>query len=292
MLPSLSYYIATNSAYCNTNLTPSSTSRRMTPEDYLIEGLGGIDSPENRKWAQELLSKYDFPINSCHNSLEFAIHYLQYEQMPDWAEQYKIAAIETKVIDQEGIVHTLSYFANHPIHSGVDGEVFQDKDENYVLKKYHETYNYLDDSELSAIEKSIAFFCHYYGEDCAKIYYNEENLFVRMKKIAGIPLSKVDSLPTDAIEKFESMLAKLAEKNIFHSDLQQDNILWNSYENKFNPIDFGDDPRNYSNILDPEELLQELKYNAENCVKLIEQKIITPDKQANLFQQMIFRNLV
>ncbi|HGJ5872349.1 MULTISPECIES: hypothetical protein [Arsenophonus] len=264
----------------------------MTAEDYLIESLGGIDSPENKKWAHELLSKYDFPANSCHNSLEFAIHYLQCQQIPDWAEQYKIAPIETNVIDQEGNVCTLSYFANHPIHSGVDGEVFQDNDENYVLKKYHENYNYLDDSELGTIEKSIAFFCHYYGEDSAKIYYDEENLFVRMKKIAGIPLSKIDSLPTDAIEKFESMLATMVEKNIFHSDLQQDNILWDRYESKFNPIDFGDDPRNYSSILDPEELLQELKYNAENCVKLIEQKIITPDKQTNLFQQMIFRNLV
>ncbi|HGJ5865976.1 MAG TPA: hypothetical protein ACHBZ9_05510 [Arsenophonus nasoniae] len=292
MLPSLSYYTATNSAYCNTNLPSSSATRRMTPEDYLIESLGGIDSPENRKWAQELLSKYDFPANSCHNSLEFAIHYVQCEQIPDWAEQYKVAAIETKVIDKAENVHTLSYFANHRIHSGVDGEVFQDKDENYVLKKYHETYNYLDVSELGAIEKSTAFFCHYYGADSAKIYYDEENLFVRMKKIAGIPLSKVDSFPTDAIEKFESMLATIAEKNIFHSDLQPDNILWNCYEKKFNPIDFGDDPRNFSNKLEPEELLQELKYNAENCVKLIEQKIITPDKQTNLFQQMIFKNLV
>ncbi|MFS1538765.1 MAG: hypothetical protein ACL7BU_08840 [Candidatus Phlomobacter fragariae] len=291
MLLSISCYTAINSAGCSTNFPSSSTSRNMTPEDYLIENNGGIDNYENRKRTEELLSKYNFPANSCHNPLEFAIHYLQYEQIPHWAEQYKIVPIEAQVNDQDGNVHTLSYFANRPIHSGVDGEVFQDSDENYVLKKYHENYNDLDDSEFGAIEKSIAFFRHYYGsEGSSKIYHDDENLFVRMKKIAGIPLSKVDSLPADAIEKFGSMLVSIAEKNIFHSDLQKDNILWDSYEGKFNPIDFGDNPNNYSK-LDLEDLLQKMEYDSENCVELIKQKIITSSEPVYLFQEMIFRNL-
>ncbi|MFV9997760.1 MAG: hypothetical protein AB8W37_08810 [Arsenophonus endosymbiont of Dermacentor nuttalli] len=61
-----------------------------------------------------------------------------------------------------------------------------------------------------------------------------------MKKIAGKPLIQVESLPANAIEKFEPMLAAIAEKSIFHSDLQQNNILWDSYEGTFNPVDFGD----------------------------------------------------
>lgn len=94
-----------------------------------------------------------------------------------------------------------------------------------------------------------------HGQDSTIIYDDEENLFVRMKKIADKPLSQVESLSADAIEKFEHMLASIAEKSIFHSDLQQNNILWDSYEGKFNPVDFGDDPRDFSNKLAPEDLL-------------------------------------
>ncbi|MFV9997759.1 MAG: hypothetical protein AB8W37_08815 [Arsenophonus endosymbiont of Dermacentor nuttalli] len=57
---------------------------------------------------------------------------------------YKIAPIKTQVIDQDGNYHTLSYLANSLFHSGVDGGVYRDSDKNYVLKKYHETYDNLD----------------------------------------------------------------------------------------------------------------------------------------------------
>lgn len=289
MLTPLTRYTTTNITH-HPNLLTTSNSRNFTPEDFLIESLGGIDNAENRKWAQELLSRYVFPSNSLHNSLEFAIHYFQWGQTLLWAEQYKIPPIETLVVDKAGNHHKLCYFANHTINSGTDGEVYQDFDENYVVKKYYESYDYQNDSDnennIKSIEKSIAFFCRYYGENTAKIYHDDkQNLFVRMKKIAGKPLSQVDSFPTDSITRFNQMLIELEKKNIFHSDLQQNNILWDSVKGKFNPIDFGDDPRNLSK-LSQDDLAEVLEYNAEDCVELIMQRINKmPNPAPDLFRR-------
>ncbi|RXK33876.1 hypothetical protein BBD39_07065 [Arsenophonus endosymbiont of Bemisia tabaci Asia II 3] len=228
----------------------------MTAEDLLIESLGGIDNAENRRWAQQILARYNFPPNSIHSPLEFARHYIEWEQIPLWAERYEIPSIGTSVSDKAGNYRTLCYFANHTINTGCDGEVYQDHDENYVIKKYYEKYDCqrdsdivsISDSDIKSIEKSIAFFFHYYGENTAKIYHDDkQNLFVRMKKIAGKPLSQVASFPAEAIKKFNYMLTELTGKNIFHSDLQKNNILWDSETGKFNPIDFGNDPLIYPN---------------------------------------------
>lgn len=108
------------------------------------------------------------------------------------------------------------------------------------------------------------------------------NLFVRMQKIAGKPLSQVDSFPADAIKNFNHMLIELTRKNIFHSDLHKDNILWDSETGKFNPIDFGDDPRNLS-ILSQEDLSDALEYNAEECIEFIMQRIKMPRPEPDLF---------
>lgn len=285
----------TNTNYY-TNLPTTSASRNLTAEDLLIESLGGIDNVENRRWAQQLLARYDFPPNSFHSPLEFARHYIEWEQIPLWAERYKILPyeippIETRVLDKAGNYHTLCYFANHTINAGCDGEVYQDHDENYVIKKYYEKYDCqrdsdivsISDSDIKSIEKSTAFFCHYYGENTAKIYHDDEqNLFVRMKKIAGKPLSQVDSFPAEAIKKFNHMLTELTGKNIFHSDLQKNNILWDSETGKFNPIDFGNDPRNLSK-LSQEDLSDALQNYAKDCIEFIMQKIEPPPPGPNLF---------
>lgn len=270
-----------------------SRSRHYTPEDYLIETLGGVDNSNNRKWAKELLAKYDFPKNSIHNPLEFSIHYLAWGQIPQWAEQYKIPPTNIGAMDEHMNFYPLSYFSNLLIKSGVDGDVYQDDDENYVVKKYHEKYNNLDEDEIESIKKSTSFFCNYYGENTSKIYYDDDNnLYIKMKKITGQPLSDVNSFTENAIEKFNIMLTDIADKNIYHSDLHKNNILWDSAEKKFNPIDFGDDPNDYSSILDKEDILERMQYELEDCIYLIKSKIKNNLEDSNLSQAMLFESLV
>lgn len=102
------------------------------------------------------------------------------------------------------------------------------------------------------------------------------------KKIAGKQLSQVNSFPAEAIKKFNYTLTDLTGKNIFHSYLQKNNILCDSKIEKFNPIDFGNDPRNLSK-LSHEDISDTLQNYAKDCIEFIIQKIEPLPPGPNLF---------
>ncbi|PRC93883.1 hypothetical protein [Solimicrobium silvestre] len=242
--------------------------RRFMPEDFLIQAKGGIDNAETRAWATELLSQYNLPPNSLYNDLEFAIHYLEWQQIPEWAARYKVPGLNRiNVLDSSGNQKTLRYFHDAPLGSGVEGDVYPDGSDGYLIKIYH------SENELSAVSDASEAFSRYYGKGSSELFHNSENVIMRMKKVPGEPLSKVGTLPSDAIQKFDEMLSTLAQKNIYHPDLKPDNILWDKDAKKFNPIDFGVDSNDYSRSLSTDELFDNMQNAAVNCITLIRNNV-------------------
>ncbi len=247
--------------------------KRYTPEDYLVEAQGGIDSPQNRRWANEMLANYNFPTTALHNDLEFALHYFEWGQIPPWAHTYKTSGLQrVNVFDRSGNSHTLRYFREAPLGSGVEGDVYPDGMENYLVKVYHTENN------LDSVNDASVFFNRYYGIGASTVYHNKDAVFMRMRKITGKPLSQVIELPPDAITKFDDMIHSLSDKHIYHADLKPDNVLWDKLEKKFKPIDFGVDSNDYSRTLPIDDLFDRMKYEASDSITLIQHRIETSGK--------------
>ncbi len=130
------------------------------------------------------------------------------------------------------------------IGEGGFGEVYLDRhDSRYVLKDLTKLRKFMGQEfqydTKAIIIKEVESFKAYYGDDAAFLIKNEGGeSIIRMKKIDGIPMNKVSEFPQLALDAFYDMLNKLAEYKIMHDDLNGGNILYDSRENKFNPIDF------------------------------------------------------
>lgn len=114
---------------------------------------------------------------------------------------------------------------------GWDGKVYEDKhNPGFVLKIFAGTAR-------NALEKEVALFNCYYGENSATLINDET---IRMKKISGIPLEVIEGkiFPENAIERFNEMICKLGDSKIMHNDFHPGNILYDYVTNTFNPIDF------------------------------------------------------
>lgn len=88
--------------------------------------------------------------------------------------------------------------------------------------------------------KEAALFCRFYGADTASVHVDDADVYIRMQRIAGTPLSAVKSLPADAFERLADMMGKLNEAGIMHGDLHGDNVLYDAATMQFKPIDFSD----------------------------------------------------
>lgn len=120
------------------------------------------------------------------------------------------------------------------IGTGAEADIYSDSANPLrLIKKYKACVK--GDDCLS----QVAAFNKYYGSDSASLQVHSGKYYMEMPMLPGIPLLELsrDSLPIDADEKFLAMLERMHEKNLFHIDLNEGNILYDAESRDFYPID-------------------------------------------------------
>ncbi|PHN18941.1 hypothetical protein [Pseudomonas sp. ICMP 460] len=79
----------------------------------------------------------------------------------------------------------------------------------------------------------------YYGDGVAEVIIDEGRKYIKMKKIDGVDLSKIEkgSLPPSARSLVDDALARMEAMDIYHNDPQMSNFMYSSKDNKVYPID-------------------------------------------------------
>ncbi|EEY73282.1 type III secretion system effector kinase NleH [Grimontia hollisae] len=156
------------------------------------------------------------------------------EPAPVYPEpDYKTSSKKVKFVDNLDLKSDVALDVGKKIGFGGCADVYENKSNpDEVLKLFKVKMS------KEEVEHEVDCFCKCYGEGSASIIIsNNEMLGIRMKKINGTPLANIDALPGKAKNKIESMIEDLESKGIFHCDLTETNILYNSDENKFYCID-------------------------------------------------------
>lgn len=132
--------------------------------------------------------------------------------------------------------------------------------------------------------REAALFCRYYGEGTAFAYSDGTDVYIRMLRIAGTPLSCVKVLPRDAVQRYVDMMEKLNSVGIMHADLHSDNVLFDAVTDQFKPIDFSDRSAAYFSASAAEkELLNQGDESRWNAVmEQIGRKMISKRPRARL----------
>jgi Ca2+-binding RTX toxin-like protein len=122
------------------------------------------------------------------------------------------------------------------VGNGVYGKVYLDKqDPDFVIKKF----NYNDQTTRSAVNNEAENFAKYYGNDSVEIIDTMKGIYLRMRKIPGIPMREVESFPPGALEAFHAMMMRLEKAGITHADMHAGNFMYSAELNEFFPIDLG-----------------------------------------------------
>ncbi|WP_174849843.1 OspG family effector kinase [Yersinia artesiana] len=125
------------------------------------------------------------------------------------------------------------------IGSGLTAEVYLDANNpDFVLKKITTR-----DSVLlnNVFKKEVEFFNRFYGEGAAELISEGNQHYIRMYRAPGKTLAEIKTkvYPTNARERFLSMMDDLGYYNIIHNDLNFTNVFYDEKTNTFYPIDFG-----------------------------------------------------
>jgi Ca2+-binding RTX toxin-like protein len=122
------------------------------------------------------------------------------------------------------------------VGNGVYGKVYVDKqDPDFVIKKF----NYNDQTTRNDVNNEAENFAKYYGNDSVEIIDTMKAIYLRMRKIPGIPMREVESFPPGALEAFHAMMMRLEKAGITHADMHAGNFMYSAELNEFFPIDLG-----------------------------------------------------
>ncbi|MBN3264392.1 serine/threonine protein kinase [Pectobacterium brasiliense] len=203
--------------------------------------------------ARELLTQYQFPVNSPYSDYNFALEVEQMGMIPEWAGRFKRRpcmdgspeeVIETILLIKSDFPQgKIKFNLGDKLGKGGFGEVFLDADDkDFLIKKYFNkkycSNRYINATEVATDEAEM--FNRYYGEGAATVLLDEAgNVYVRMYKVPGQTLSSLpsSSLPADAVQRFVDMIEKLNKLEIIHNDLHSGNILWDQTAQVFYPVD-------------------------------------------------------
>ncbi|MFS1582897.1 MAG: dermonecrotic toxin domain-containing protein [Candidatus Arsenophonus phytopathogenicus] len=103
------------------------------------------------------------------------------------------------------------------------------------------SYSYSFDKRLELAKEEASLFGKYYGYDSVKIIKTSKDVYIKMIKINGVKIDKVpkDGFKAGAISKLWEMIVALDKLGIWHNDISRSNILYDSENNIFYPIDLG-----------------------------------------------------
>lgn len=122
------------------------------------------------------------------------------------------------------------------IDSGAEAVVYESLDGKHVYKDFG-----LLSSRPSGIDlaSEVNALNRYYGNGFATSIIEDGRAYIKMGKLDGVPLSKVNkhSLSADVKGLLEQTLIDMESKGIFHQDLVLQNFLYSAKDQKIYPID-------------------------------------------------------
>ncbi|ETT02448.1 protein kinase [Providencia alcalifaciens] len=134
---------------------------------------------------------------------------------------------------------------DHPIcgeliGAGSTAEVFKDVNDPTLLLKKYDLIGIPYDEVLDMAKQESTLFNAFYGDDASIVIQHDGNLYLRMLKVPGVPLSELDTvdIPENLEELYLQLICKLNELKIIHYDLNTSNMLYDKETNSLFPIDF------------------------------------------------------
>ncbi|RJL50153.1 OspG family effector kinase [Pectobacterium carotovorum] len=223
---------------------PALGGRKRTTAISVLKEVDGFT--ENS--ARELLTQYQFSVNSLYSDYRFALEVEKMGMIPEWAGRFKKRprmdgsaeeVVETILLMKPDFPQgKIKFNLGDKLGKGGFGEVFLDADDkDFLIKKYF-INEYINSTEVATHEAEM--FNRYYGEGAATVLWDEAgNVYVRMYKVPGKTLGSLpsSSLPADAVQRFVDMIEKLNKLEIIHNDIHSGNILWDETDQVFYPID-------------------------------------------------------
>ncbi|PNK92807.1 protein kinase [Serratia odorifera] len=123
---------------------------------------------------------------------------------------------------------------------GSTADVYEDtKNPSFLYKKYDLIGNERKDVIKEAKQESKLFNI-FYGADSSSTIQHGKDIYLRMLRVPGIPLSEIDTvdIPSNLDELYLKMICDMNELRIIHGDLNTGNMIYNTECNKLFPIDF------------------------------------------------------
>ncbi|KAB2525605.1 RHS repeat protein [Pseudomonas sp. GXM4] len=123
------------------------------------------------------------------------------------------------------------------IAGGGEGMIFESADGKHVYKKF------TGFNEQNSIPGSIKFeaegFNAYYGAGSATALIEDNQIYLKMIKLDGIPLGdiKKGSIPASGANALLEMFDEMEAKDLYHQDVQDHNFLWSERDTKVYPVD-------------------------------------------------------
>ncbi|MEH6531231.1 MAG: MARTX multifunctional-autoprocessing repeats-in-toxin holotoxin RtxA [Photobacterium frigidiphilum] len=120
------------------------------------------------------------------------------------------------------------------VASGFFGLVIRDPNDSKGLLKYvGQAY------ETAKVESR--FFNQFYGEESSEVYRHVDgDVFLKMLKVPGVPVADLsaENMPKNGKELFLKMVSDLSEAHIYHRDLHLGNVMYDTENKRFWPINF------------------------------------------------------
>lgn len=128
------------------------------------------------------------------------------------------------------------------IAGGGEGEIYESLDGKHVYKKYREIN--MATSIPGSIYSEAENFNAYYGAGSAIALLEDNQVYLKMIKLDGIPLDKIEkgSIPAHATYALLDMFDEMEAKDLFHQDVQGINFLYSEKDNKVYPVDMETHP--------------------------------------------------
>lgn len=124
-----------------------------------------------------------------------------------------------------------------PIAGGGEGEIYESADGKHVYKKFRGADK--QDSIPVYVKSEAESFNAYYGAGSATALIEDNQIYLKMIKLDGIPLGdiKKGSIPASGANALLNMFEEMEAKDLFHQDVQDHNFLWSEKDNKVYPVD-------------------------------------------------------
>ncbi|MBV7554445.1 RHS repeat protein [Pseudomonas sp. PDM28] len=128
------------------------------------------------------------------------------------------------------------------IAGGGEGEIYESSDGKHVYKKFKGMNQ--ETSIPGSIESEAESFNAYYGAGSATALLEDNQVYLKMIKLDGIPLNEIEkgSIPQHAARALLDMFDEMEKKDLFHKDVQGINFLYSKRDNKVFPVDMAADP--------------------------------------------------